>query len=80
MVVYHHADRSATVEEQARRRLDDIARDVLTAKPVAAVRASRDTTRLFLVAATESQAGYLTDRLAALAASPWGEELKVYWA
>jgi hypothetical protein len=79
LVVYHHADRSATVEEQARRRLDDIARDV-PVRPVAAVRASRGTTRLFLVAATESQAGYLTDRLAALPVSPWAEELCVYWA
>jgi hypothetical protein len=80
LIIYHHADRSAPVEEQARRRLDDIARDILTVKPVAAVRASRGTTRLFLLAATESQARYLTDRLTVLAASPWGKELKVYWA
>jgi len=79
LVVYHHADRSAAVEEQAHRRLGDIARDV-PIKPVAAVRASRGTTRLFLVAATASHAGYLTDRLAALAGSPWASELSVYWA
>jgi len=79
LVVYHHADRSASVEEQARRRLGDIARDV-PIKPVAAVRASRGTTRLFLVVATTSDAGHLADRLAALAVSPWKNELKVYWA
>jgi hypothetical protein len=78
LVVYHHADRTAAVEEQARRRLADIAREV-PIKPVAAVRASRGTTRLFLVAATTSHAGYLTERLAALTVSPWAAELRVYW-
>jgi hypothetical protein len=79
LVVYHHTDRTATVEEQARRRLGDIARDV-PLEPVAAVRASRGTTRLFLVAATESHAGYLTERLTALTVSPWAAELRVYWS
>jgi hypothetical protein len=80
LVVYHHADRTAAIEEQARRRLHDIARDVPAVKPVAAVRASRGTTRLFLVATAASRAVYLTDRLAALTASPWDKELSVYWA
>ena len=79
LVVYHHADRSASVEEQARRRLADIAREV-PIEPVAAVRASRGTTRLFLVAAAAAHAGYLTDRLTALADSPWDKELDVYWS
>jgi hypothetical protein len=79
LVVYHHADRTAAVEEQARRRLADIARE-MPIKPVAAVRASRGTTRLFLVAATASHARYLTDRLAALTVSPWATELRVYWS
>jgi hypothetical protein len=79
MVVYHHADRSAPVAQQARRRLDDLARG-LPIEPVAAVRASRGTTRLFLVAATTSHARYLTDRLTALAAGPWAAELIVYWS
>ncbi len=79
LVVYHHADRTAAVEEQARRRLGDIARYV-PLEPVAAVRASRGTTRLFLVAATESHAGYLTERLTALTVSPWAAELGVYWS
>lgn len=79
LVVYHHADRTAAVEEQARHRLGDIARD-LSIKPIAAVRASRGTTRLFLVTATTSHADYLTDRLAALAVNPWATELRVYWS
>jgi ribosomal protein S7 len=72
-------DRTPPVEERARRRLGVIAREV-PIKPVAAVRASRGSTRLFLVAATESHAGYLTERLAALTASPWAMELSVYWS
>jgi hypothetical protein len=79
LVVYHHADRTATVEEQAHRRLADIAREV-PIKPIAAVRASRGTTRLFLVAATPSYEGYLTEKLTALAAGPWARELRVYWS
>ncbi len=79
LVVYHHADRTAPVDEQARRRLDDLACE-LPAKPVAAVRASRGTTRLFLVAATTSLTGYLTQRLTALTESPWATEFNVHWS
>ena len=80
LIVYHHADRTAGVEQQARRRLADLARDV-PVQPIAAVRASRGTVRLFLVgAATKSHAGYLTDRLGGLEGSPWATELAVYWA
>ena len=78
LVVYHHADRTAAVEAQARRRLGDLAREV-PIEPVAAVRASRGTTRLFLLGATASHTGYLTDRLTALTVSPWAAELRVYW-
>src|SRR5262249_24004901 len=80
LIVYHHADRTVGVEQQARRRLADLGRDV-PAKPVAAVRASRGTVRLFLVgAATASHACYLTERLVGLEGGPWGTELAVYWA
>jgi len=79
LIVYHHADRSAAVDRQARGRLADLARGV-PVEPVAAVRASRGTSRLFLVAAaTPPHAGYLAGRLSALQVSPWGSELKVYW-
>jgi hypothetical protein len=70
VIVYHHADRTAAVEQQAYRRLADLAADV-PVTPVAAVRASRGTSRLFLVgAATPSHARYLTERLTSLASGP----------
>jgi len=50
LIVYHHADRSATVDQQARRRLTDLARGV-PVQPVAAVRAARGSNRLFLIGA-----------------------------
>ena len=78
VIVYHHADRSAAVDQQARRRLADFAAGVPIA-PVAAVRASRGTNRLFLVgAASAAHAQYLTGRLTALQHSPWAGELTVY--
>ena len=78
LIVYHHADRSAAVEQQARHRLTELGRD-LPVSPLAAVRASRGTTRLFLIgAATPAHADYLTGRLTSLAHSPWAEELQVY--
>jgi hypothetical protein len=78
LIVYHHADRSAPVKEQAVRRLEDLAREVQV-EPIAAVRASRGTTRLFLVAASAPHAQYLTGRLTALTTSQWESELNVYW-
>jgi hypothetical protein len=80
LIVYHHADRSASVEQQAHRRLADLTCGV-PVEPVAAVRASRGTNRLFLVgAASAAHARYLTERLTALQHSPWSGELLVYWA
>jgi hypothetical protein len=79
VIAYHHADRTATVEQQAHRRLADLAAG-LPVRPVAAVRASRGTSRLFLVgAATAAHARYLTERLTGLEQSPWNTELLVYW-
>ena len=80
LVVYHHADRSAPVPEQARRRLEDLAREV-PITPIAAVRASRGTTRLFLIgAASAPHEAYLRDRLEELGQSAWSSELTVYWS
>lgn len=78
LIVYHHADRTAAVDEQARRRLADLARE-LPVKPIAAVRASRGTTRLFLVAAPR-HAEYLTERLNKLPSSPWATEFSLHWS
>ena len=79
LIVYHHADRSATVDQQARRRLTDLARGV-PVQPVAAVRAARGSNRLFLIgAASAAHSRYLTGRLTALQHGPWAGELTVYW-
>jgi hypothetical protein len=79
VIAYHHADRTVAVELQAHRRLAEFARD-MPIKPIAAVRASRGTSRLFLVgAATAAHASYLTERLTGLERSPWSTELLVYW-
>jgi hypothetical protein len=77
LVVYHHADRSAPVPEQARRRLAEAA-DALGVEPLAAVRASRGSCRLFLVLPAGGHRRVLRDRLDGLARSPWGAELTVY--
>lgn len=76
LVVYHHADRSAPVAVQAQRRLDELSE---VAEPIAAVRASRGTVRLFLVAGTGAVADRLRARLSALESSPWHEHLSVTW-
>ena len=76
IVVYHHADRSAPVPEQAQRRLRDLA---AATEPIAAVRASRGTTRLFLVAGAGAVGGRLRHRLQELERSPWAAELSVIW-
>jgi hypothetical protein len=79
LIVYHHADRSATVDQQARRRLTDFTCGV-PVEPVAAVRASRGSNRLFLIgAASAAHSRYLADRLTALQLGPWAGELAVYW-
>jgi hypothetical protein len=79
IVAYHHADRSATVEEQAQRRLAALAEE-LPLRPLAAVRASRGTTRLFLVTAAPAHEGLLRQRLQAIEASRWRDELRLIWA
>jgi len=78
VVVYHHADRSAPVPVQAQRRLADL-RDELGVEPLAAVRASRGTTRLFLVVPAETHRSLLRHRLTRLDDSVWSAELTALW-
>jgi len=78
VIAYQHADRSATVREQAVRRMGDAAGE-LGIEPLAAVRASRGTARLFLVLPVPDHRAHLESRLHALSASPWGAELDVIW-
>lgn len=47
--------------------------------PLAAVRASRGTVRLFLVAAAGEVGARVTGRLTRLHRSPWSGELEVSW-
>ena len=79
VIAYHHADRSAQVREQARRRMGDAA-DELGIEPLAAVRASRGTTRLFLVLPVAAHRAHLASQLVALTESAWGAELDVIWS
>lgn len=79
LVIYHHADRSAPVIEQAKRRLADLAEEVPGIGPLAAVRARRGTTRLFLVAAAPRHLEHLTSKLSGLASSAWSKEFAIYW-
>ena len=78
VIAYQHADRSATVREQAVRCMGDAAGE-LGIQPLAAVRASRGTARLFLVLPVPGHRAHLESRLHALSASPWGAELDVIW-
>lgn len=78
VVVYHHADRSEPVPAQARRRLEMLSMAV-PAPPLACVRASRGTTRLFIIAPAPRDAARLTSRLHALSESPWAGELRLFW-
>jgi hypothetical protein len=79
IVAYHHADRSAPVPIQAQRRMADAAEE-LGVQPLAAVRASRGTTRLFLIAPVPAHRDHLRARLQDLERSHWANELVVYWA
>ena len=77
VVVYHHADRSALVPDQAQRRMSEIEAGC-GVRPLAAVRASAGTVRLFVVIAAPLHRQRLGDRLRALEGSPWASELRVY--
>lgn len=78
IVAYHHADRSAPVPVQAQRRMADVAEE-LCVEPLAAVRTSRGTTRLFLVVPAPAHREHLQIRLQELERSHWADELVVYW-
>jgi len=78
VVVYHHADRSERVPDQAQSRMEDI-HDELGVEPVAAVQATRGSSRLFLVIpSNDHHRSELDHRLAALQLSNWGDELRVH--
>ncbi len=77
VVAYHHANRSEPVAVQADSRMADI-HDVLGVEPLAAVRASRGSARLFIVIPHPQHRSNLEDRLGALQLSRWADELRLY--
>ena len=76
IVAYHHADRTAKVDVQAQRRMEEAAEET-GIEPLAVVRASRGSTRLFLVLAQSEHRAHLEGRMARITAGPWGRELQV---
>ncbi len=66
LVVYHHANRSAKAEEQAKAQLGRIVRAVGQA-PVGTIIARRGSCRLFLVTASDERLNALADRLQSFA-------------
>lgn len=72
VVVYHHADRSAPVPEQAARRVREI-KEALGTDDVFALRYSRGTTRLYFVAPSTNHSRLIRARTAELVAGPWGQ-------
>jgi hypothetical protein len=66
LVAYHHADRSAKAETQARRRLEELAKGV-DQVPVGAVIAHRGSCRFFLVTATDPHMELLSAALTTFA-------------
>lgn len=77
VIVYQHADRSAAVDVQAGRRLDEVS-EALGVEALAAVRASRGSCRLFLVLPAPHHREHFAARLDAIEGSPWARELVVY--
>jgi len=78
VVASHHTSGSDKVRKQARRLMGDAAEE-LGVEPLAAVRADRGSTRLFLVLPVDAHRSHLERRLTALTGSPWAAELDVIW-
>jgi len=72
VVVYHHADRTDSVEEQVRRRINDLS-DAAGSRCLAAVLARRGTVRFFLVAAQPEHEERLVERLRFYNDLAWGD-------
>ena len=72
VVVYHHADRSASVSEQSARRTNEL-RETLGTDDVFALRFARGTTRLYFVAPSPHHSNLIRDRANALVSGPWGQ-------
>ncbi len=71
LVVYQHAHRRGTVEQQIRAAMQRL-RDALKADEVLALRFHRGTSRSYLVVPAEPHLGLLRRRAEAMVAGPWG--------
>ena len=80
LIVYHHCDRSAPVEEQAKRLLDRVTK-AASADPLAAVIARRGTVRLFLLLPQSQHRAGFKAVLREIEGSQWANHLEpVYGA
>ena len=77
VVACHRVDPSEPVVAQAASMMNDI-HQALGVEPLAAVRALRDETRLFIVVPYSVHRSDLEDRLGALQLSRWGDELLLH--
>jgi hypothetical protein len=75
LVVYQHADRSTSVDQQATRLLQRLA-DVLPVAPLAAVVARRGTVRMFALIPRASHHGAFAAALGLIESSPWSTHLQ----
>jgi hypothetical protein len=75
LIVYHHADRSATVEQQATRLLQRVS-DAVAVDPLGAVVARRGTVRLFILVPQPSHRDSFAAALRRMEGAPWGTHLQ----
>ena len=83
VVVYHHADRSCSVDEQVLQRLESV-RESTDIEPLAAVIARRGTVRFFLVIAQPEHKRQMVQRLIEYDERAWGpskakQHARVVW-
>jgi hypothetical protein len=76
LVVYQHADRSTSVDQQATRLLQRLADAALPVAPLAAVVARRGTVRMFALIPRASHHGAFAAALALIESSPWSTHLQ----
>ncbi|MDA8329645.1 MAG: hypothetical protein M0027_00260 [Candidatus Dormibacteraeota bacterium] len=77
LVVYHHAGRRGSIEQQVRWRLAELSEQVPGCTPLGCVIARLGSVRLLLVAAAEPHRSFLSRKLQSLQTSVWAETLQV---
>ena len=77
VVTHHRVSGSDVVAEQVESRMTEIY-ETLGAEPLAAVRGSRGSTRLFIVIPHPGHRPDFQHRIGALQMSRWGDEFRVY--